>query len=62
MTKKVAPQRGCAIEETPAAIINEIVAFSADDDERVCREVLTHLCKRMPDMLRVPAANIVSGW
>ena len=62
MSEKVAPQRRCAIEQAPAAIVYEVVAFGAHDNERLGGEVFAHLGKRMPHMIRIPASNIVSGW
>lgn len=62
MPEEVAPECGRPVEQPPAAIVYEIVPLSAHDDEGIGRQVLTHLRKRMPDMLRIPAANIVSGW
>ena len=62
MAEKIAPERRGAVEQAPAAIIYEVVAFGAHDDQRVGGQVLAHLRKRMPHMLRVPAPNIVSGW
>ena len=62
MPEQIAPQRRGAVEQAPAAIVDEVVTFGAHDDERLGREVLAHLGERMPHMVRIPPPDIVSAW
>ena len=58
MAEQIAPKRRRAVEQPPAAIIDEIVAIGIHHDQRLGREVLLHLGERMPDMLRIPPPDV----
>jgi hypothetical protein len=62
MPKKVAPKRRSTVEQAPAAIIDEVVAFGAHDDQGLGRKVFAHLRKRMPHVLGIPTPNIFRTW
>jgi hypothetical protein len=62
VAKEIAPERGGPVEQPVAAIIYQVMTFGAHDDERVGGQILAHLRKRMPHMLRIPAPYVVSGW
>ena len=58
MAKKIAPKRRCAVEQSPAAIIDEIVPLGIHHDEWLGREVFLHLRERMPHMFRIPPPDV----
>ena len=60
MAEQVAPERRRAVEQAPAAIIDQVVSVGIDHDERLGREVLLHLGERMPHVLRVPPPDVFS--
>ena len=59
VSEKVAPQRRGAVEQAPATIVYEVVPIGTLDDERLGGEVLAHLSKRMPYVVRIPAPDVV---
>jgi hypothetical protein len=62
MAEQIAPQSRSPIEKAPAAVIDKVMTLGSNDDKGIGREILAHLCKRMPYMIRIPPSNILSAW
>jgi hypothetical protein len=59
--EQVAPQCGGAIEQPAPEVVDQIVALGRHDHQRLARQVLLHLCERMPHVLRIPLPEKAPG-
>src|ERR1043166_7077159 len=54
----IAPKGGDSVKIFLPGVVNEIVAFTASDDDRIFRQPFLHLCEGVPQIRMVPGLQV----